>query len=92
MGKQLFVGNLDYQTTEDALAELFSEYGEVVSVRVLEGRGYGFVEMETDEEAAAAKTNLNESEFDGRSLRIHDAHPRPDRSGGDTWNRRRRRW
>jgi RNA recognition motif-containing protein len=92
MGKHLYVGNLNYETTKDALAELFSEYGEVVSVRIIEDKGYGFVEMETDEAAAAAKKNLNLSELDGCSIRVNDAHPRPDTSGGDRWNRRRGRW
>jgi RNA recognition motif-containing protein len=74
--KRLFVGNLTYTVDEKELWGLFSRYGEVVGVRVLEGKGYGFVEMESYEGAQAAKNALNETEFKGRNLLIDDVRPK----------------
>jgi RNA recognition motif-containing protein len=71
----LYVGNLTYSVTEDQLEELFSQYGDVKSVRVIERKGFGFVEMGTVEEAESAKEALNETEFVGRTLRIDEARP-----------------
>ena len=82
MGKRLYIGNLNYSTTEDVLADLFAEHGTVVDTTIIEGKGFGFIEMETDEEAAAAKENLNEAVVDGRSIRVDEARPRPERGGG----------
>ncbi|QYZ78100.1 RNA-binding protein [Methanofollis formosanus] len=72
---KLYVGNLTYSVTEDQLEELFSQYGDVKSVRVIERKGFGFVEMGTPEEAESAKEALNETEFEGRTLRIDEARP-----------------
>lgn len=72
---KLYVGNLTYSVTEDQLEELFSQYGDVKSVRVIERKGFGFVEMGTVEEAESAKEALNETEFVGRTLRIDEARP-----------------
>ena len=74
--KRLFVGNLTYSVDEAQLWGLFSRYGEVVGVRILEGKGYGFVEMESSEDARAARNALNETEFKGRNLLIDDVKPR----------------
>lgn len=72
---KLYVGNLTYSVTEDQLRELFSRYGEVVSVNILEGKGFGFVEMGSEEEAMEAKKALNGQEFEGRVMRIDNARP-----------------
>ncbi|MCD6521225.1 RNA-binding protein [Candidatus Calescamantes bacterium] len=72
---KLYVGNLNYQTSEHTLREAFSEYGEVVSVRILEGRGFGFVEMGSIEEAEKAREGMNGKEVDGRPLRVEEARP-----------------
>lgn len=73
--KRLFVGNLTYSVNEEQLWGLFSRYGEVVGVRIIEGKGYGFVEMENYEGARAARNALNETEFHGRNLLIDDVRP-----------------
>jgi RNA recognition motif-containing protein len=72
---KLYVGNLTYSVTADQLRELFSAYGEVKDVRVIERKGFGFVEMGSNEEAEAAKEALNETVFEGRTLRIDEARP-----------------
>ena len=83
MSQKLYVGNLNYKTTEATLKELFSQYGEVTSVNILQGRGFGFVEMATPESAQDAKAKLNGTDFDGRKLIINDARPRTDRPAGE---------
>jgi len=83
---KLYVGNLSYQTTEDELREAFSAYGDVVSVRIIAGRGFGFVEMESIEAAERAKEGLNETELGGRTIRVDEARPPRQREG------RRRRY
>jgi len=72
---KLYVGNLKYSVTNEKLNELFSSYGEVKSVNIIEGKGFGFVEMSTAEEAQKAKEALNDSDFDGRPLKIDEARP-----------------
>ena len=82
MSKKLFVGNISYNTNEDALKELFSEAGNVESAVIitdkLSGRskGFGFVEMSTDEEAQKAIEIFNEKELDGRNLTVNEARPK----------------
>ncbi len=88
MSQKLYVGNLNYKTTEESLKQLFSQYGEVTSVNILQGRGFGFVEMTAPEPAADAKAKLNGTEFDGRKLVINDARPRADHEGGKPGERR----
>jgi cold-inducible RNA-binding protein len=83
MSIKLYVGNLNYKTTEDTLKELFAQYGEVASVNILQGRGFGFVEMATPESAQDAKTKLNGTEFDGRKLIVNEARPRTERKPGE---------
>jgi cold-inducible RNA-binding protein len=79
---KLYIGNLNYKTTEEALKQLFAQHGEVTSVNILQGRGFGFVEMATPEAAQDAKAKLHGTEFDGRKLIVNDARPRADRPGG----------
>jgi len=74
-GKKLYVGNLKYSVTNDNLSELFAGYGEVKSVNVIEGKGFGFVEMSSSEEAGKAKDALNDTDFEGRPLKIDEARP-----------------
>ncbi|MDN5354767.1 MAG: hypothetical protein PWQ09_1523 [Candidatus Cloacimonadota bacterium] len=80
--KKLYVGNLPWKATEEDLTNLFSEYGEVTSARIItdretgRSRGFGFVEMENAEEAI---NNLNETDFMGRTLRVNEARERRNR-------------
>jgi RNA recognition motif-containing protein len=74
--KTLYVGNLNYNTMEQALAELFAGQGHVVDVRIMMGKGFGFVEMASEEEAAQAKEALNGVQLDGRTIRVDEARPR----------------
>lgn len=94
MAKKLYVGNLSYGTNEDGLNTLFSSFGTVESVKIITDRdtgyskGFGFVEMSSDEEAASAISGTNGREFDGRQLRVNEAmdKPRRDRdAGGYRW-------
>ena len=86
--KNLFVGNLPFDATEDALRDLFSPYGEVQQVRIMtdrdtgRSRGFAFVEMVQDDDAVKAIETLNGKDFGGRALTINEARPRPERSGG----------
>lgn len=88
MGKKLYCGNLSYNTTSSDLDQLFAEFGTVKSAEVINDRdtgrskGFGFVEMQTDEEANAAINALNGQERDGRTLTVNEAKPREARSGG----------
>jgi RNA recognition motif-containing protein len=88
VGKKLYVGNLSYDTSDSKLQEMFEEYGAVQSAQVIMDRdtgrskGFGFVEMSSDQEAQAAITGLNGKEAGGRSLTVNEAKPREDRGGG----------
>lgn len=81
MGKKLYVGNLPFAATEQFLNETFSQCGKVESVKVITDRdtgrskGFGFVEMATDEEATAAMNKLNGAECEGRTLTVNEAKP-----------------
>ena len=87
MGKRIYVGNLSYQTTENDLATLFEQVGQVESVNIITDRdsgrskGFGFVEMSNDD-ADKAIAQFNGTEFGGRALTINEARPREERSGG----------
>ena len=87
MGRRLYVGNLSYGVDSSALEQLFSQYGTVSSAEVIQDRdtgrskGFGFVEMGSDEEAQAAIAALNGQEHDGRTLTVNEAKPREDRGG-----------
>jgi len=89
--KKIYVGNLSFDATEEQVNELFAQYGKVDSIAMINDRdsgrfrGFGFVEME-DSAANAAITALNDTDLDGRTLRINEARPREDRSGGGNRN------
>ncbi len=72
-GSKLYVGNLSYSVTKDQLRELFSNYGTVTEVKIIEGKGFGFVEMSSQAEAEKAKEVLNGADFKGRTLRVDEA-------------------
>jgi len=88
VGKRIYCGNLSYGVSSSDLEELFAQYGTVVSAQVISDResgrskGFGFVEMNTDEEAQAAIDALNGQDHDGRPLTVNEARPREDRRGG----------
>ncbi len=82
-GSKLYVGNLSYSVTTDHLKELFSNYGVVAEVKVIEGKGFGFVEMSSQAEAEKAKEALDGSNLQGRNLKVNEARPqnsRPERN------------
>lgn len=86
--KKLYVGGLPYSVSDLKLEELFSAYGNVESARVItdrmtgRSRGFGFVEMSTEEEAEASIQNLNGSQLEGRTLTVNEAKERTPRAGG----------
>ena len=88
VGKKLYCGNLSYNVRSSDLEQLFSQYGSVVSAQVIDDRetgrskGFGFVEMANDSEAAAAIEALDGTEHDGRALKVNEARPREPRGGG----------
>src|SRR5512132_4227146 len=88
MSTKLYVGNLAFQTTSQALQELFATAGTVESASIVEdrdtgrSRGFAFVEMSTKEEAAAAIDQFNGKEVAGRALKVNEAKPRENRGGG----------
>jgi RNA recognition motif-containing protein len=88
MGKKVYVGNLDYGVDNSALEELFSAHGTVESANVIQDRdtgrskGFGFVEMSSEEEAQAAISALDGQDYNGRALRVNEAKPRENRGGG----------
>lgn len=91
MAKKLFVGNLSWNTNDASLQALFATVGTVTSAQVItdrytgKARGFGFVEMSSDEEAEKAKTELNGKDLDGRQITVNEARAREDngdRSGG----------
>jgi RNA recognition motif-containing protein len=93
MGRKLYVGNLPFTVSEEALSEKLSEFGRVESVKLItdrdsgQSKGFGFVEMSSDSEAHAAIQALNGSDFDGRSMKVNEARPQEKRSGdaGRRW-------
>ena len=88
MSKKLYVGNLAFQTTSQDLQELFAQAGTVESASIIEDRdtgrskGFAFVEMSTEEEAAAAIDQFNGKELAGRMLKVNEARPKESRPGG----------
>jgi len=83
MGRRLYVGNLPYKATDEELTVLFSTVGDVASARVMRdmatgrARGFGFVEMTTDEAAQKAIEKLNQHQMDGRAIVVNEAQPKP---------------
>jgi len=94
---KIYVGNLSFQTSENDMRELFSQFGEVKDATILldretgRSRGFGFVEMDDDagREAIGA---LDGKEFGGRNLKVNEARPRNDRQSGGGGGQQRRRW
>jgi RNA recognition motif-containing protein len=91
MSKNLYVGNLSYDTTEDTLRTQFAEFGEIESVNLItdrytgRSRGFAFVEMATEEAAQAAKSAMNGKMVDQRELKVDNAKPRPERDRRPRW-------
>lgn len=85
MGKRLYVGNLAFSTTDETLKGLFAQHGTVESVNIMtdkfsgRSRGFGFVEMATDEEAKVAVEKVNGTNLDGRDLVVNEARPQEER-------------
>ncbi|MGH7232707.1 MAG: RNA recognition motif domain-containing protein [Nitrospiraceae bacterium] len=88
MGSKIYVGGLPYSATEQQLSDLFAAHGSVQSARVItdkftgQSRGFGFVEMGSEEEAKKAIAALNGTQMDGRTLTVNEAKPQEPRSGG----------
>ena len=88
MSMKLYVGNLAFQTSSEELQTLFAQAGTVESVSLIEdretgrSRGFGFIEMSTKEEGAAAIQQFNGKDLGGRALNVNEAKPREDRGGG----------
>ena len=88
MGKKLYVGNLTYGVTDSTLEQMFAAYGTVQSAQVIMDRdtgrskGFGFVEMKSDQEAQAAITGLNGKDVEGRALTVNEARPRTEGGRG----------
>ena len=86
--KNIFVGNLSFNTNEDELRQIFEGYGQVDRVSILtdrdtgRSRGFGFVEMTNDEDGEKAISALNGSQFGGRTINVNEARPKSDRGGG----------
>ena len=85
---KMYVGNLPFDTTEDQLHELFSAHGQVISAKLItdketgRSRGFGFVEMGTEDESKAAIEKMNKAKVGDRELTVNEARPRPEKSGG----------
>jgi RNA recognition motif-containing protein len=83
MSKKIYVGNMSYDIDEPTLSDLFTEYGEVISTKVIvdqmsgRSKGFGFIEMENEEEALSAIAGLNGKEVNGRELKVNEAVDRP---------------
>lgn len=94
MSKKLFVGGLSYSVTNSQLEELFSQVGKVESVNVIidrysgQGKGFGFVEMASEEDTQNAIKTLNGTDFNGRKINVSEARPQEDRRD----NQRSNRW
>lgn len=94
MATRLFVGGISWDTTEDTLKDFFAQVGPVVSATIIKdkmsgrSKGFGFVEMETEDAAQAAIDQLHDQELDGRKLTVNEAKPREDRNdrGNDRSN------
>ena len=93
MGKKLYVGNLSYEVTDAELSKMFEPHGTVESAQIIMDRdtgrskGFGFVEMKTDQEAQAAITALNGQDAGGRALTVNEAKPRPEGGRGGSGGR-----
>ena len=94
----IYVGNLDYNLKEDELNEIFAEYGEVVSVKIVQDRetgrtkGFGFVEMAVESEGEKAVEELDGAEVNGRNIKVNKARPKTERPQGSQRPQRRDRY
>ncbi len=92
----IYVGNLNYNLSEEELNEIFSEYGEVTSVKIVKDRetgrakGFGFVEMANEDEGEKAVEELDGAEVGGRNMKVNKARPRPERPQRRSFDRDRR--
>lgn len=84
--KSLYVGNLPYRATEDEVRALFEPFGPIGEVRIIENKGFGFIDI-PEENAAAAIEATNGQELGGRALMVNEARPRTDRPGGGSGRR-----
>ena len=97
MGAKLYVGNLSYNVTEERLQQHFAQYGSVVSARIItdkfsgRSKGFGFVEMSSDQEAEKAISALNGTDFDGRNIVVSEARPQAPRDSRSARARSRSR-
>jgi len=88
MGKKLYVGNLPFSATQDSLKEAFLQFGTVESVNIImdndsgQSKGFGFLEMGTQQEATSAIAKMNGSDMDGRTLKVSEAKPKAVRETG----------
>jgi len=88
MNNRLYVGNLPYTVSEDELSEIFAQFGNVVSARVItdartgRSKGFGFVELETEDQAREAIDQMNGADVQGRAVRVATARPPQSREGG----------
>ncbi len=97
MGAKLYVGNLPYSVTEERLQQHFAQHGSVISARIItdkftgRSKGFGFVEMSSDQEAQQAVTALNGTDFEGRNIVVSEARPQQQRPGAGGGGRPPRR-
>jgi RNA recognition motif-containing protein len=88
MGRKIYVGNLPFSVNDSSLQNMFSPYGTVDSAKIIidrdsgRSKGFGFVEMSTDQAAQEAISKLNGTEIDGRAITVNEARPQEPRSGG----------
>jgi len=98
MGRKLYVGNLPYSATENALSDKFAEFGTVESAKLItdrdtgQSKGFGFIEMASDAEAQAAIDKLNGTDYDGRPMKVNEAKPKESRGGGGGYGGGGSRW
>jgi len=92
----IFISNLSFRVANEDLKQLFTEYGEVLSAKVItdkfsgKSRGFGFVEMGNDTEGQAAIDKLNQAKYDGKVISVSVAKPKTERTGGNSYNDRKR--
>ncbi|OPY78967.1 MAG: RNA recognition motif [Syntrophorhabdus sp. PtaU1.Bin058] len=82
MQNKLYVGNLSYSVSNEQLKELFSGFGSVVEIKIIEGKGFGFVEMASQADAEKAKKELHGTQFMGRTITVQEARPPKERQKG----------
>ena len=82
-GSKLYVGNLNYSVSNEDLEELFGSHGEVKSINIIKGKGFGFVEMGDSTQAESAKEALDGTDFKGRTMKVNEAFPPRERQRKD---------